>query len=59
MSNERRQYVLDTDDARFTFTGRQVINAAGNGQIDVSFVEVQDFRRIPRPQPEIESGDNE
>lgn len=56
--SKRRQYVIDTDESRITFTARPVIEAAGHGQIDVSFVEVQDFRRIPRPKPELESGDN-
>lgn len=57
MSNERRQYVLDTDESRMTFTARTVIEAAGNGQIDVSFTDVEDFRRIPRP--ELGSGDQQ
>lgn len=52
MSNERRQYIIDTPDARITFTARPVIKAAGSGQMDVTFTDVQDFRRIQLAQPE-------
>lgn len=55
--SQRRQYVLDTEDARFVFTSRPVIEAAGAGQIDVSFVDVEDFRQIPRT--ELGSGDQQ
>lgn len=46
--SERRQYVLDTEDARYAFTARPVIDPNVDGHL-VSFTEVQDFRRIPRP----------
>ncbi|MFV8173390.1 hypothetical protein [Mycolicibacterium peregrinum] len=54
---ERRQYVIDTDESRMTFTARPVIEAAGNSQIDVSFTDVEDFRQIPRT--ELGSGDQQ
>lgn len=49
MSNERRQYVIDTDDARITFTARPTFDPASN---TISFADVRDYRWIPRPKPE-------
>lgn len=57
MSNERRQYVIDTDESRMTFTARPAIESAGAGQMVVSFTDVEDFRRIPRT--ELGSGDQQ
>ena len=55
MSNERRQYVLDTDDGRRTFTARLIFDGAND---TISYVDIEDYRYIPRPKPELESGDN-
>ncbi|OBF14411.1 hypothetical protein [Mycolicibacterium conceptionense] len=45
MSNERRQYVLDTDDGRRTFTARLIFDGAND---TISYVDIEDYRYIPR-----------
>ncbi|MDV7194628.1 hypothetical protein [Mycolicibacterium fortuitum] len=46
---ERRQFILDTEDeGRILLTARLVAQADGT----VVFTDVQDFQRIPRPNPE-------
>ncbi|MFV8049923.1 hypothetical protein [Mycobacterium sp. 48b] len=49
--SQRRQFAIDAADARYIFTALPVIDPNVDGYL-LSFTDVQDFRRIPRPQPE-------